>query len=75
VQTLLPPEEYSCVLSAYRLPDGRRYADIHDALKSRGFVIYAGQGALAASIFRIAHMGDISQEELAELTNLLRQIF
>jgi 2-aminoethylphosphonate-pyruvate transaminase len=63
------------VLASYRLPDGRSYADIHDALKARGFVIYAGQGALAATIFRIAHMGDISPEELAELTNLLRQIF
>jgi 2-aminoethylphosphonate-pyruvate transaminase len=64
VQPLLPDQVCSCVLRSYRLPQGIRYQELHDELKSNGYVIYAGQGKLAASIFRIANMGDIRPSEL-----------
>jgi 2-aminoethylphosphonate-pyruvate transaminase len=74
VRTLLDPADYSSVLWSYRLPENRSYSQIHDALKAEGFVIYAGQGALAAQIFRIAYMGDIHEDELRNLASLFRKI-
>ena len=41
----------------------------HDALKARGFVIYAGQGGLSAELFRISTMGNI---HAADIDRLLR---
>jgi len=74
VATLLSPSEYSSVLWSYRLPHGMGYAKLHDALKKRGFVIYAGQGHLAPGVFRIAHMGDIHDDDLERLATALRAI-
>lgn len=71
VTTLLPAEDYSAVLWSYRLPSGCGYRQLHDALKARGFVIYAGQGNLGGSIFRIAHMGDIGDGDLDRLCTAL----
>ena len=68
VQPLLDIEEpSSSVLTSYRLPAGCAYPPLHDALKRAGFVIYAGQGALAATIFRIAVMGDLSMADIERL--------
>jgi 2-aminoethylphosphonate-pyruvate transaminase len=67
VQALLPEGESSAILTAYRIPQGDSYQRIHDALKSNGFVIYAGQGNLQRSIFRIAHMGAIGDGDLQRL--------
>jgi 2-aminoethylphosphonate-pyruvate transaminase len=61
------------VLWSYRLPAGMTYPVLHDALKKRGFVIYAGQGHLSPDVFRIAHMGDIREEDLARLGAALRE--
>ncbi len=68
VRPLLPIEEpSSAVLTSYRLPAGCDYPSLHDALKRAGFVIYAGQGTLAAEIFRIAVMGDLSRADVERL--------
>ncbi|MCB1747400.1 MAG: 2-aminoethylphosphonate aminotransferase [Gammaproteobacteria bacterium] len=67
VRPLLPAGESSCVLEAYELPAGRTYAELHAALKARGFVIYAGQGALSERVFRISAMGDIGADDLERL--------
>lgn len=73
VEPLLPARASSSVLSAFRLPPGRDYASIHDGLKRRGFVVYAGQGRLADSIFRIAVMGAISDGDVDRLLDALRE--
>ncbi|RMF95877.1 MAG: 2-aminoethylphosphonate aminotransferase [Gammaproteobacteria bacterium] len=75
VATLLDPADYSAVLWSYRVPDGDRYARIHDALKAEGFVIYAGQGELARRVFRVAHMGDIRAADLERLCAALERSF
>lgn len=67
VRTLLPAADYSAVLWSWQLPAGQDYVPLHDALKADGFVIYAGQGDLGAQIFRIAHMGDIRQDDVDRL--------
>lgn len=75
VRPFLPAQESSCVLRSYELPAGREYAGVHDGLKRHGFVIYAGQAALAERIFRISTMGDISDYDLARLTAALADVF
>jgi len=72
---LLKNSEYSCVLRSYLLPDGCGYSQAHDAFKRAGFVIYAGQGQFAENVFRIAHMGAISADDLDALTNAFADIF
>lgn len=70
---LLPPELRSNTITSLELP-GVPYATLHDALRARGFVIYAGQGALAARVFRIANMGDVSLGEYREFLVALREV-
>jgi 2-aminoethylphosphonate-pyruvate transaminase len=60
--------EYSSMLTSYRMPKGVSYERLHDALKERGFVIYAGQGNYNGSIFRIAVMGDLDSRDIDRLT-------
>jgi 2-aminoethylphosphonate-pyruvate transaminase len=69
IQTLLPSRESSVVLCAYHLPEGMSYPVLHDALKARGFVIYAGQGDLAKTLFRISTMGNLSAQDMARLVD------
>ncbi|MCE7902586.1 MAG: aminotransferase class V-fold PLP-dependent enzyme [Gammaproteobacteria bacterium PRO9] len=74
VEPLLPEADYSTVLWSWRLPAGHGYQRLHAALKEEGFIIYAGQGDLGAQIFRIAHMGDIREDDLERLCAALVRI-
>lgn len=67
IEPLLPREQSSVVLRAYKLPRNLDYERLHDGLKARGFIIYAGQGALAASLFRISTMGAVTAADMARL--------
>ena len=69
----LSSDRRSNTLTTLRMPPGRAYASVHDALKERGFVIYAGQGALEREAFRIANMGWIPREEFARLLDVLER--
>jgi 2-aminoethylphosphonate-pyruvate transaminase len=75
IHNLLKNNEYSCVLRSYLLPAGMAYGSLHDVLKSQGFVIYAGQGDLASTVFRLAYMGDIRASDLDRLCAALRDVF
>lgn len=67
IEAVMDADHSSCVLRAYRLPEGMSYDTLHDHLKADGFVIYAGQGGLAASIFRISTMGAIDTVDMDRL--------
>lgn len=43
------------------------YETLHDGLKARGFVIYAGQGGLSKELFRISTMGAIQAADVDRL--------
>jgi 2-aminoethylphosphonate-pyruvate transaminase len=75
VSALLPERETSAIMSAFRLPTGDSYERIHDELKDRGFVIYAGQKDFRKTIFRIANMGAIGNDDLNRLIDALRSVF
>ncbi|KVO90161.1 2-aminoethylphosphonate aminotransferase [Burkholderia ubonensis] len=64
---VLPEGASSVVLRAYRLPQGVTYEQLHDGLKARGFVIYAGQGGLSKELFRISTMGAIEAADVERL--------
>ncbi len=74
VKPLLSENESSVVLNAYYLPESFSYTQLHDGLKMRGFIIYAGQGTLQRSLFRISTMGDISDDDMDRLLQSLRNI-
>ena len=74
VGALLPDEDCSAVLRSYLLPEGFVYEDLHDRLKTHGFVIYAGQGRLRSDVFRVAHMGDIRDADLQRLSMVFEEV-
>ena len=71
IHALIQTKDCSCVLNAFHLPEGIDYETLHDALKENGFVIYAGQGGLSQSIFRISCMGEIKEEELLRFVSIM----
>jgi len=60
LEFVLPPALRSSSITSLWFPRGRTYRELHDALKSRGYVIYEGQGRLAREVFRVANMGHLS---------------
>ena len=64
IQPLLAEDESSVVLRSYHLPVGFGYREFHDALKHRGFIIYAGQGKQAKHIFRVSTMGQLNLDDM-----------
>jgi 2-aminoethylphosphonate-pyruvate transaminase len=67
IESAIPPEQSSVVLRSYRLPAGVTYATLHDSLKADGFVIYAGQGNLSETLFRISTMGNLATTDVERL--------
>jgi 2-aminoethylphosphonate-pyruvate transaminase len=74
IPTLLSEGDYSCVLTSFKLPSDYTYTQIHDVLKDANFVIYAGQGSLSGTIFRIANMGDIHFDDTERLLACFQQL-
>lgn len=74
ISPLLPQEHSSVVLNAYHLPKNFTYEAFHDSLKSQGYIIYAGQGDFAKSIFRVSTMGDISITDMERFLQVVKQI-
>lgn len=74
IKPLLKADESSVVLTAYHLPDQLDYQALHDALKTQGFVIYAGQGKFANNIFRISTMGTITTPDIERLLVAFRTL-
>jgi 2-aminoethylphosphonate-pyruvate transaminase len=64
LECIVAPEWRSNTLTTFRLPDGVQYDGLHDAMKERGYVIYAGQGDLKTWAFRIANLGTLTSTDL-----------
>lgn len=74
VKPLLPAGASSVVLNAFCLPQGVSYAELHDRLKESGFVIYAGQGDLAKTLFRVSTMGAICRGDMERFLSVTCQL-
>ncbi len=65
---------FSNSITTFKLPQGLSYPHMHDVLKEKGFVIYAGQGKLASEIFRIANLGEVPFEIYAQLVDNIKAL-
>jgi 2-aminoethylphosphonate-pyruvate transaminase len=74
IHAAIPAEQSSVVLRSYRLPAGLTYAVLHDALKSDGFVIYAGQGDLSKTLFRLSTMGNLTSADIDRLLSCFARL-
>ncbi|MDO8136000.1 MAG: 2-aminoethylphosphonate aminotransferase [Candidatus Brocadiales bacterium] len=70
----LPEELLSNTITSLYLPNGMTYQVLHDRLKEKGFVIYAGQERLKHEVFRVANMGQIAPGELEDFLGCLGAI-
>jgi 2-aminoethylphosphonate-pyruvate transaminase len=73
VRTLLPPDRQSNTITAFHLPEGVSYQQLHDRLKAKGYVIYAGQGNLESRIFRVANMGALTEAQFTGFLDAFEQ--
>lgn len=67
LEILTPASARSNVLTTFRLPAGVTYPALHDAMKQRGYIIYAGQGEIAKYGFRVANMGTLTPQDMEQV--------
>lgn len=72
-ELLLDEQHCSPVLTSFRMPEGIDFDNLYRELKARGFVIYPGQRALNGKIFRIAVMGDLTEEDMREFVRAFHE--
>jgi 2-aminoethylphosphonate-pyruvate transaminase len=61
---LVPEGARSNILTTFRLRPGLTYDALHDAMKRRGYVIYAGQGEIRTYAFRVSNMGTLTPKDM-----------
>ena len=54
----------SNILTTFRLLPGLAYDPLHDAMKRRGYIIYAGQGSIRTYAFRVSNMGTLTPKDM-----------
>lgn len=64
LEILVPEGARSSILTTFRLPPGVSYDALHDAMKRRGYIIYAGQGDIRTFAFRVANMGTLTPADM-----------
>jgi 2-aminoethylphosphonate-pyruvate transaminase len=64
LEILVAEPARSNTLTTFRLPAGVTYDALHDAMKRRGYIIYAGQGPLKSYAFRVANMGTLTPSDM-----------
>jgi 2-aminoethylphosphonate-pyruvate transaminase len=64
VEALGTPQGRSNILTTFRLPSGVTYDALHDAMKRRGYIIYAGQGDIRTYAFRVSNMGTLTPKDM-----------
>jgi 2-aminoethylphosphonate-pyruvate transaminase len=74
LEMVLPAAWRSNTITSLRFPRGRTYAQLHDGLKRRGFVIYEGQGGFAKEAFRVANMGALTTADFERFLAALGEV-
>lgn len=72
-EILVPDGARSSILTTFRLPAGLTYEALHDAMKRRGFIIYAGQGDIRAYAFRVSNMGTLTPLDMKAVVDAFAQ--
>lgn len=63
-EILVPEGARSNILTTFRLLPGLSYEALHDQMKRRGYIIYAGQGEIRKFAFRVSNMGTLTPAEM-----------
>ncbi|MFI6504613.1 pyridoxal-phosphate-dependent aminotransferase family protein [Nonomuraea typhae] len=71
LKVLVDKQFRSNTVTMLHLPESVTYDALHDELKKRGYVVYAGQGQLSKDFFRICTMGEIPWHRLEALEDAL----
>jgi 2-aminoethylphosphonate-pyruvate transaminase len=64
-EILVPEGARSNILTTFKLLPGLAYEPLHDAMKRRGYIIYAGQGDIRTYAFRVSNMGTLTPQDMA----------
>jgi len=74
-RALIAPEHQSPIITAFYCPSDPAFClrAFYDALKSRGFVIYPGNGS-QANTFRIGTIGHIFPEDIGRLVAAIGEV-
>ena len=71
-EILVPEGARSNILTTFRLLPGLAYDPLHDAMKRRGYVIYAGQGDIRTYAFRVSNMGTLTPRDMDGVVDAFR---
>lgn len=72
---LFIPREFMCnSITSVLTPKNITYKTLHDKLKKRGFIIYAGQGHVEGKLFRIGNMGALTVKDIKSFLENLEDI-
>ena len=63
-EILVPEGARSSILTTFKLPAGIAYDPLHDAMKRRDYIIYAGQGDIRKYAFRVSNMGTLTPADM-----------
>ncbi len=63
LEFLIPAEHWSTSVTNLLVPEGLTYAQLHDGLKDRGYVVYGVQEQLG-DVFRVANMGQLDDAQI-----------
>jgi 2-aminoethylphosphonate-pyruvate transaminase len=71
-EILVPEGARSSILTTFRLLPGLVYDPLHDAMKRRGYIIYAGQGDVRTYAFRVSNMGTLTPRDMDGVVDAFR---
>jgi 2-aminoethylphosphonate-pyruvate transaminase len=74
IRFLLPEGLMSNTMTVVYIPHKHSYTELHDKFKKRGFVIYASQGALSYTTFRLGTVGIISKEDIEQFLKIFKSL-
>lgn len=74
LKLVLPLEYYSNTITSVFLPRQISYKSLHDKVKEKGFIIYAGQGPVSEKIFRIANMGVLTRKNIFDFLKAIESV-
>jgi len=74
VQAVVPSLYQGNTLTAFSLPPGLSYPWLHNQLKERGYIIYAGQGEWESKIFRVANIGALTDKDIEGFLTAFQEV-
>jgi aspartate aminotransferase-like enzyme len=74
IEPAAPPRVASPTVSCLYLPPAVRAEVFHGALERRGYAVGKGYGQWKEQTFRIGHMGEVGQEDLEGLLEVLDEV-